>query len=306
METGYESEHAESPPPEIPDNPAPVQDFSHLMQGNPEETQSESMETNTVDIAAVIQGEDAELKESIGVDNEAIEDAVKQVAETAITPTDSVMNAASTLMMQGLEKAVSPDANLGIIQDENSEIQNFGTPEQDALDYHEQNNPEQTCVQASCEGIIHKHFPDLKGTVSEESLKQEAINAGIFTSAGTPPAYIKQTLETYGIPAMQRYGASLDIIKTELEQGHDIIVGVDPGILWNDDDYRDKGHAIRVTGISRDHLGAYLEVTVRDSGTSRIDGKGKIPIEQFLKAWRPLNNFMVSTIHSAAEMKARR
>ena len=306
METGYESEHTESPPPEIPNDPAPVQDFSHLVQGIPEESHSESVETNTVDIAAGMQGEDAELHESIDIHNEVIDDAVKEIIQVGVTPTDTVMNAASTLTMQGLEQAASPDTNLNAIEGDNSDNQIIGTPEQDALDYHEQNNPEPTCAQASCEGIIHKHFPDLKEKVSEESLKQEAINAGIFTPKGTPPAYIQQTLENYGIPAQQRYGASLDDIKKELELGHDIIVGVDSGVLWNDKDYLGKGHAIRVTGISRNHLGAYYEITVRDSGNSKIDGKGKIPLAQFLEAWIPFSNFMVSTIHSAAEMKARR
>jgi hypothetical protein len=198
----------------------------------------------------------------------------------------------------------SDDSTQEINIQEIDESDFIGTPIQDAVGYHEQDG--QTCAQVSCEGIIHKHHPELRDTLSEVSLAQETIQDGFDNPKeyGTPRNYIKDILETHDVPAKRWNSANLEDIRSELQKGHDIIVAVDAGVLWDDQSYLDEGHAIRVTGIREDDPNNPSLIYVRDSGNPKIDGMGEIPVDTFQSSWRKMNNFMVTTILSAAQSQA--
>lgn len=222
-------------------------------------------------------------------------------------PTDEAVSAA---IMQGDLPVDFPDADSMPIVNEDlstsiekiAETTVIGTPTLDAIGYHEQEYGQPTCVQASVEGIINKHQPG--SPVTEEKLKTEAIRDGVYNTGkggGTLRSYIKESLIKHGVPAEERYGASLLDIQQALEQKQDVIITCDPGILWNDSGCLNQGHAVRVTGLAIGADGAYEHVFLRDSGNPDIDGQGQIPVGQFLDAWRKSGNFMVKTLKSAWE-----
>lgn len=180
---------------------------------------------------------------------------------------------------------------------DSSEYRIIGTPEKDGNGYHEQQEGQPTCVQASVESLVNKYHQSDIESVTEEGLKQEAITDGAFDASrgGTERYYIKESLEKHGIAAREWHSASLEDIETELNQRHDIIGTFDAGILWNDIAYLGQGHAARITGLrKRDDM--CTGVFLRDSGNPDIDGSGEVDIDTFKSAW---GGFMVTTIQAA-------
>lgn len=289
-----------------------AKDIENVMQGNfLEETAVEKLETAVDDLADI--EPTAEIQENLHKDfenevtglevNQNSGDFVFDVDEEDKLDVESMPHVSSTETLDEINShnnSFTPVEGVLII----------GTPIEDSEGYHPQLDGEPTCAQMACEGIIHKHHPHLRDFVSKDSLKQEAINDGAYSErlgeAGTKDFYIKRMLEKYDIPVKQWENANFEDIKHELELGHDIVVGVDAGILWNDINYYKQGHAIRITGIDKDYFGVSNYVYVRDSGNPEIDGMGKISKKRILDAWYPMKNFMISTSNSAKDLVNRK
>lgn len=156
--------------------------------------------------------------------------------------------------------------------------------------FYKEQKGHDTCAIVAQEMIIHKRTGSDPG---EEVLKKEAAERGWY-HYGTPPEHVGKLLELYGIPVERQHGATIEELVEKLDQGKDVIVGVDAGIFWKDFRSRGSGHAVWVTGVERDN-GRIVAVYVNDSGNKTIDGGGKIPIERFQRAWQVRGNYMIFT-----------
>ena len=103
---------------------------------------------------------------------------------------------------------------------------------------------------------------------------------------------------------VHRYqNASVEDIAHELSQGHQVIVGVDSGELWNagpDETFEDifygeqADHALLVSGFVVDPMTAETNMLLTDTGTGEM--YADYPVSQFEDAWNDSGNFMVSII----------
>lgn len=168
----------------------------------------------------------------------------------------------------------------------------IGDPQSDAKFYKKQHG--ETCAIVAQEEIIHKLTGKDPG---ENTLKQKAIERGWYEEEqGTYDKNLGKLLELNGIPIEQRWGATIDDLKHEIEQGNEVIVGVDAGLIWYNKKYKDKGHAVWVTALRTDPKdGRIVSVAMNDSGNEKIDGGGEIPIDRFIRAWEKFESVMVVT-----------
>src|SRR5262245_49836607 len=108
-----------------------------------------------------------------------------------------------------------------------------GDPAQAEQVWHEQLYPD-TCAVVTQEFVLeeltgHPH--------SEDDLAVIAWEHGWYTpGGGTPMDDVGNLLEYYGVPVEQEHGASLNDIQQALEDGQKVIVGVDSGTIWNQDE----------------------------------------------------------------------
>lgn len=176
----------------------------------------------------------------------------------------------------------------------------IGNPEHDAKFCHEQERCD-TCAIASQRGIIEKHSGHDPG---EKALSQEAEKRGWYVSegddAGTPIACVGNLLDSHDVPTTRWNSASMDTLRDELENGHDVIAGVDAGFLWQNADHIGEGHAVWVTGLETDETGKANGVFLNDTGNPEIGGGGRVSTETFEQAWTRMGNPMVSTQESAS------
>lgn len=181
---------------------------------------------------------------------------------------------------------------------ETPEIQIVGTPEQDAR-FHREQDRSDTCAIAAQEGIIQKHTGQSPG---EETLRQRALQEGWYQPGrGTHNDDIGKLVETYGVELGYRGSGSMEVLHGELEQQHDVIAAVNAGELWRDPRYRRSGHAVWVTGLETGKDGSFSNVFLNDSGNPAIGASGQVSAEQFERAWRGTDHFMVSTRDSASQ-----
>jgi hypothetical protein len=185
----------------------------------------------------------------------------------------------------------SPEAGL-----EMQEVQTVGNPKHDAQFWHEQQNDD-TCAVVAQEGIIQKHTGQDLG---ENTLQQEAIENGWYRPGeGTRWSDVGNLLESHDVPTNRWSGADMNTLCGELEQGRDVIAGVDVGYLWRDPGAIGEGHAVWVTGLETDQGGNTTGVFLNDSGNPEIGGGGKVSAEVFKRAWNEAGSPMVSTQDSA-------
>lgn len=157
-----------------------------------------------------------------------------------------------------------------------------------------------TCAIKSQQLILNSlGFP-----VSEEELRQEAIEKGWYTPGeGTPMKYVGNLLENYGLEVHRFQHATIADLTDELESGHQVIVGVDSGELWNSgvSEYFEDivmggkpDHALLVSGITVNPFTAESNILLTDPGTG--DLYAEYPIEEFEDAWNDSDNFSVVVI----------
>jgi hypothetical protein len=177
-----------------------------------------------------------------------------------------------------------------------------GHPLEDMEHWHQQSYPD-TCAVVSQEFILNEltghHF-------TEEQLRHEALEYGLYSPGGTPPAAVGGLLELHGIAVEREYNASLDELKAELDAGHKVIVGVDADEIWyqQQDGHTPLSHASMLAGRGVNHavqvIGydpASQTVILNDPGSA--DGRGEmVPVDRFMNAWAEGSNFMVHTAGS--------
>lgn len=157
-----------------------------------------------------------------------------------------------------------------------------------------------TCAIKSQQLILESNGFD----ISESELRDEAIlNSWYSPGYGTPMEEVGNLLESHGMEVHRYRNASVADIAHELSQGHQVIVGVDSGELWNagpDETFEDiiygeqADHALLVSGIVVNPFTAEESVLLTDPGTG--DVCMEYPIDQFEDAWEDSGEFMVSTM----------
>ncbi len=155
-----------------------------------------------------------------------------------------------------------------------------------------------TCAIKSQQLILKAHGHD----ISETELRNEAMVNGWYTPGqGTLKEDVGNLLENHGMNVKHFEQASIDQLSNEIVQGHNVIVAVDSGELWNpgiDETFEDiisgeqPDHALLVSGFLIDPFTAEESVLLTDPGTG--DVCADYPIDQFAEAWDDSGNFMIS------------
>ncbi len=136
--------------------------------------------------------------------------------------------------------------------------------------------------------------------ISEDELVHEAIINGWYND-GTSPADVGKLLELHGISVSQYDNANIFNLVNELAQGHQVIVGVDSGELWEDNIFDElfedqaADHALIVSGVDTSDPNN-IKVIITDPGTG--DLLKEYPMDQFVDAWQDSNCFMMTTNQS--------
>lgn len=178
----------------------------------------------------------------------------------------------------------------------------FGLPGVDGQSSWVQQHYEDTCA-IRCQELILRDFGV---NVPEEVLCREAATYGWYEpGGGTNPLDVGNLLELHGIAVHRYEGATIFNLTSELAQGHQVIVGVDSGELWNtgllehvEDQLGLSGadHALLVSGIDTSDP-AQVKVILTDPGSGDI--AKAYPLEQFIEAWKDSHCFMVATAEPA-------
>ena len=156
-----------------------------------------------------------------------------------------------------------------------------------------------TCAIKSQQIILESH--DIN--VSEQDLVEESIDKGWYVpgQGGTMPEDVGNLLEEHGMTVNHFDNATIDDIASELAKGHQVIVGVDSGELWQpghfeslEDFFKLGGadHALIVSGIQVNPLTSEREVLLTDPGTGEVTHI--YTMDQFEDAWDDSDNFMIS------------
>ncbi len=132
---------------------------------------------------------------------------------------------------------------------------------------------EGTCGICSCELVLRRFGVE----VSEAELVEHAVLNGECTIADTALESGGTTLEDqvrllsdHGVPAHAEALDSLEDLAQTVEHGHGSIIGVNAGVLWNEQVHVGDGgpnHAVAVLGVARSlDDGTVVGVFVADSG----------------------------------------
>ena len=137
--------------------------------------------------------------------------------------------------------------------------------------------------------------------ISEEELRQEAIDLGIYIPGqGTMPDNAGDLLNNHNVQTHVVHNAHVYDLVNELAQGHKVIVGVDSGELWNPsvmekiEDWfgGHADHALIVTGIDTTDVDD-VKVIITDPGSG--DVAIQYPMNQFIDAWHDSNCILIAT-----------
>ena len=130
---------------------------------------------------------------------------------------------------------------------------------------------------------------------NQESLFETARNKGWLKPEGTPLYCLGNLLAFSGLLINRKFDSSLDDIRQAIAEDCDVMVGVDREKLYAEDiDLEDlTNHAVVVTGIDE------TSVSVFDPYEAKKILK--IPIADFLNAWKESHNYMIKVLHSVED-----
>ena len=137
--------------------------------------------------------------------------------------------------------------------------------------------------------------------VTEDQLIQEALDNGWFTEeAGTQTKDLGKLMELHGVPVHRIENGNIFNLMNEFIQGHQVIMAVDSGELWNpgikelieDIFFEIEDHAILVCGINTDDP-KNVKVVVTDTGA--CDLRKEYPMQQFVNAAKDSDFYIVAT-----------
>lgn len=247
------------------------------------DTNLQSFKTANADI-------DASLNQYMSGDLNLPEDIVNDSFEIPIVDFDEgVIN--STEMLVGAHSLEDIIENNEVMEDQSKTLGKL------TADEIQQQYPD-TCAIKSQQIILESH--DIN--VSEDELVQESMDKGWYEpGSGTAPEDVGNLLEEHGVGVNRIEHATIDDIASELAQGHQVIVGVDSGELWNPGAYETfedfingagADHALIVSGINVNPLTGEREVVLTDPGTGEV--AHTYTAEQFEDAWDDSDNFMMT------------
>lgn len=180
----------------------------------------------------------------------------------------------------------------------------FGLPAENINDPRFQQATPDGCDFAAEASVLRDYgFSD----VTEEQLQMEGADQGWYEGHGTPMDRMGSHLESHGVPYTATEGNGVENLVAELARGHEIIIAVDSGEIWNPgiaEDMEDAiyggrpDHAIIVNGISI----ADNTATITDSGNG--DYRCEVPLDRLVDAWEDSNFTMVSTDVTPEEFMA--
>ena len=172
---------------------------------------------------------------------------------------------------------------------------NLGTGRYNIYCEDVQQQYEDTCAIKSQQLILESNGID----ISEQELRNEAIKYGWYAPGyGTPMEDVGNLLENHGMEVHRYMDASI----SDIAKGHQVIIGVDSGELWNagiGETFEDlilgeqADHALIVSGIIVDPFTAEQNILLTDPGTG--DVCMEYPIGQFEDAWNDSNNFFIAS-----------
>ena len=112
---------------------------------------------------------------------------------------------------------------------------------------------------------------------------------------GTPLYCLGNLLSYSGLFVSRKYDATLDDIRHALQKDNDVVVGVDREKLYAEDiDLEDlTNHAVVVTHVDED------SVNVFDPYEEPYNSK--IPLQDFMNAWKESRNYMIQILQSVDE-----
>lgn len=129
----------------------------------------------------------------------------------------------------------------------------------------------------------------------EEWLLNTARRKDWLKPEGTPLYCLGNLLSYSGLFVSRKYDATLDDIRHALQKDNDVVVGVDREKLYAEDiDLEDlTNHAVVVTHVEVD------SVTIFDPYEEPYNSK--IPLQDFLNAWKESRNYMIQILQSVDE-----
>ena len=132
-------------------------------------------------------------------------------------------------------------------------------------------------------------------TYDEESLINTARKNDWLKPEGTPLYCLGNLLAYSGFFVSRRYDSTLEDIRRALEKDNDVVIGVDREKLYAEEiDLEDlTNHAVVVTKINND------AITIFDPYEDPY--VKRVPIPDFLNAWKESHNYMIQVFRSADE-----
>lgn len=130
---------------------------------------------------------------------------------------------------------------------------------------------------------------------NQESLFETARNKGWLKPEGTPLYCLGNLLAFSGLLINRKFDSSLDDIRQAIAEDCDVMVGVDREKLYAEEiDLEDlTNHAVVVTGID--------ETSVSIFDPYEAKNISKIPVSDFLNAWKESHNYMIKVLHSVED-----
>ncbi len=129
----------------------------------------------------------------------------------------------------------------------------------------------------------------------EEWLLNTARRKDWLKPEGTPLYCLGNLLAYSGMFVSRKYNSTIEDIQRAIEKDNDVVVGVDREKLYAEEvDLEDlTNHAVVVT-----HIG---EETVTVFDPYEAPYISKVPMENFMAAWKESQNYMIQVLQSAAE-----
>ena len=129
----------------------------------------------------------------------------------------------------------------------------------------------------------------------EEWLLNTARRKDWLKPEGTPLYCLGNLLSYSGLFVSRKYDATLDDIRYALRKDNDVVIGVDREKLYAEDvDLEDlTNHAVVVTHVEDD------SVTIFDPYEEPYNSK--IPLPDFINAWKESHNYMIQILQSVDE-----
>lgn len=129
----------------------------------------------------------------------------------------------------------------------------------------------------------------------EEWLLNTARRKDWLKPEGTPLYCLGNLLSYSGLFVSRKYDATIDDIRCALRKDNDVVIGVDREKLYAEDvDLEDlTNHAVVVTRVEDD------SVTIFDPYEEPYNSK--IPLHDFINAWKESHNYMIQILQSVDE-----